>query len=206
MSARDLEPVEIVAMGQAHAEEVAAWSYPGVYAFYDFAADAGDLAELLDPHARLGRYFSSIVPLHGLVGFVEITAASADSVEIGLGLRPEWVGRGLGHTFVSQVCDWVAQRTAARTLLLRVAAFNQRAITAYERVGFTAAGVDQSRPMAASSRSSRCNGPKLGDVSSPAGCQPRRPQCRHLGTLDLTAPLRAKSGSNLAVTRLGVYR
>jgi hypothetical protein len=30
----EFERVEILAMGQAHAEEISSWSYPGVYSFY----------------------------------------------------------------------------------------------------------------------------------------------------------------------------
>src|SRR4249919_989122 len=97
-------------MGHDAAEEVAAWSYPGVYAFYDFAADADDLAELLDADSRVGRYFSASLPAHGLVGFVEIKPAGEDSVEIGLGLRPDWTERGFGLAFVTKVCAWTAKR------------------------------------------------------------------------------------------------
>ena len=129
-------------MGQDAAEEVAAWSYPGVYAFYDFAAAPDDRAELLDAGCRVGRYFSASLPEHGLVGFVEIKPAGEDSVEIGLGLRPDCTGRGLGRAFVTRVCAWTAKRRGVATIVLRVAAFNARAIAVYERVGFEPAGFE----------------------------------------------------------------
>ena len=36
-------------MTQADAEEIACWHYPEPFAFYDWSADADDLAELLEP-------------------------------------------------------------------------------------------------------------------------------------------------------------
>ena len=107
-------------MDQDAAEEVAAWSYPGVYAFYDFAADAKDLAELLDADSRVGRYFSASLPAHGLGGFLEIKPAGEASVEIGLGLRPDCTGHGLGRAFVMHLCTWAATRCGVATISLRV--------------------------------------------------------------------------------------
>ena len=43
-------------MTESDARAVAAWSYPGVYSFYDAAQDADDLAELLDPSEWGRRY------------------------------------------------------------------------------------------------------------------------------------------------------
>jgi ribosomal-protein-alanine N-acetyltransferase len=64
-----------------------------------------------------------------LAGFVELAPAGEDAVEVGLGLRPDCTGRGLGLGFVTAVCDWAARRSRAERLVLRVAAFNARAIT-----------------------------------------------------------------------------
>ena len=129
-------------MDQYAAGEVAAWSYPGVYALYDFAADANDLAELLDADSRAGRYFIARLAGHGLVGFVELKPAGEDSVEIGLGLRPECTGRGFGGAFVTHVCAWTAKRCGVTTIIVRVATFNARAIAVYQRVGFEPAGFE----------------------------------------------------------------
>ena len=68
ISDEDFARLEIGPMDQHAAEDVAAWSYPGVYAFYDFAADADDLAELLDADSRMGRYFGEASPRTGWWG------------------------------------------------------------------------------------------------------------------------------------------
>ncbi len=132
----ELARLELTPMGQAAAERIAAWSYPGEYAFYDFAADPDDLAELLDPEQRRGRYFAATLPRRGLIGFVELKEPDGGSLELGLGLSPECAGRGLGVAFVTRLCRWVAERTPAEVLVLQVADFNRRAITVYERAGF----------------------------------------------------------------------
>jgi hypothetical protein len=49
----------IRSMTAADARAVAAWRYPGDYSFYDADADAGDLAELLNPAGWGHRYFAA---------------------------------------------------------------------------------------------------------------------------------------------------
>jgi len=143
----DLAGAEIAPMEQAEAEEVAGWAYPGIYAFYDFSADPADLAELLDPGRRAELYFAVRLAERGLIGFVQTWPVDEDgSVEIGLGLRPECTGRGLGLAFVRLLCDWLSERVRLRpmAITLRAATFNARAITVYERAGFRAIGIEQS--------------------------------------------------------------
>jgi [ribosomal protein S18]-alanine N-acetyltransferase len=146
ITAADLDRAEIAPMTQPEAEEVVGWAYPGIYAFYDYAADPDDLAEILDSDRRAGLYFGVRVADHGLIGFVQTWPVGEDgSVEIGLGLRPECAGRGLGLPFVRLLCEWLSDRVRLRpmTIALRVATFNARAITVYERAGFHAFETEQ---------------------------------------------------------------
>jgi [ribosomal protein S18]-alanine N-acetyltransferase len=142
----DLARADIAPMTQAEAEEVGGWTYPGIYAFYDYGADPDDLAEILDADRRAGLYFGVRVAEFGLIGFVQTWPVTEDgSVEIGLGLAPECAGRGLGVPFVCLLCDWLIGRVQLRpmTITLRVATFNARAITVYERAGFQAVEIEQ---------------------------------------------------------------
>jgi len=63
---------------------------------------------------------------------------ASDTVEIGLGLHPERTGRGLGGSFLAAGLGYARSRYAPTRFVLAVAAFNRRAITVYERAGFTA--------------------------------------------------------------------
>ena len=122
-------------MSQAEAEEIAAWRYPGEYSFYDVDADADDLAELLDPAMRHDRYFAAAAG-GGLIGFFEYKPPHAPELEVGLGLRPDLTGRGLGEAFLLAGLDFARRRYAPSTFRLSVATFNRRAITVYVRAGF----------------------------------------------------------------------
>src|SRR2546427_585031 len=46
-------------MSQSDATQVAGWRYEPPYSFYDWTADADDLALLLDEKTRTGRFFSA---------------------------------------------------------------------------------------------------------------------------------------------------
>jgi ribosomal-protein-alanine N-acetyltransferase len=122
-------------MTAADAAAIAAWRYPGQYAFYDADADPDDLAELLDPAEWGVRYFAVDGADRTLAGFVVLTPRGGRT-EIGLGLRPDLTGRGHGAARVRAGLRFATERLGTRRFELNVAAFNARAITVYERAGF----------------------------------------------------------------------
>jgi [ribosomal protein S18]-alanine N-acetyltransferase len=123
-------------MTQGEAEAVAGWSYDPPYGFYDARADESDLAELLDPAQREDRYFSASREGGELIGSF-VFKRDGDVVVVGLGLRPDLTGLGLGPPFVELGLDFARERFAPRHFRLTVAEFNERAIAVYCRVGFT---------------------------------------------------------------------
>jgi [ribosomal protein S18]-alanine N-acetyltransferase len=122
-------------MSQRQAHAIAAWRYDPPYDFYDAVADPEDLAELLDPVQREGRYFAVLSDPDGLVGLF-VFKREGDAVEVGLGLRPDLTNRGLGRSFLLAGLAFARERYAPARFRLAVAAFNQRAIRVYERAGF----------------------------------------------------------------------
>jgi ribosomal-protein-alanine N-acetyltransferase len=122
-------------MAEADAATVASWHYDAEYAFYDFDQDAEDLAELLDPEGWGDTYFAVDDDYGELVGFFQFVR-SEGIVDIGLGLRPDLVGKGLGASFLDTGMRFATERFGAERFTLDVAAFNRRAITVYERAGF----------------------------------------------------------------------
>lgn len=121
-------------MDGADAREIAGWRYQAPYDFYDADADPADLAELLDPGRREGTYFS-VLDGEELVGFFQFERGG-DTVDVGLGLRPDLTGRGSGLGFVLAGLDFARERFASRRFTLSVATFNARAIEVYGRAGF----------------------------------------------------------------------
>lgn len=134
---------------------IADWRYPPPYDFYDASADEEDLRELLD---RASPYYAALDERDELVGFfcfkqtaqvpAGLTAgayADADALDVGLGMRPDLTGRGLGLAFVAAGLAFARQTFAPASFRLTVATFNRRAIAVYARAGFQAQGTFISR-------------------------------------------------------------
>ena len=125
-------------MTQADAEAVALWHYPEPFSFYDWSADPDDLAELLSPVLRGDSYFAVDDESGVLLGFFGFKPSKPGTVEIGLGLHPDQTGCGLGGSFLQAGLDYASAAFAPEQFTLSVATFNKRAITVYERAGFSA--------------------------------------------------------------------
>lgn len=129
---------DIQQLSQNHAEVIAEeWKYPGVYAFYDMTSDPEDYEELLTPSLRKNNYFQVMKDNH-LFGFfvIEKASDSDDIVDMGLGIKPELTGNGLGQSFLLEILDYIRKNYSAKTVRLGVVSFNDRAKKVYEKVGF----------------------------------------------------------------------
>ena len=120
---------------QAEALAIAQWRYEPPYSFYDATADPDDLALLLGEETRKGTHFSAFGANDELVGFFSFHR-EGDEVVVGLGLRPDLTGRGLGLAFVEAGLAFARERFGPGRFRLSVATFNERAIRVYERAGF----------------------------------------------------------------------
>jgi [ribosomal protein S18]-alanine N-acetyltransferase len=123
-------------MTQDEAEAIAQWAYDPPYDFYNTAADARDLGELLDPKRRGDRYFAVRDGAGELIGFFEFSRG-AGIVRVGLGLRPDLTGRGLGLSFLEEGLEFARRTFRPGRFTLSVAEFNKRAIKVYRRCGFS---------------------------------------------------------------------
>lgn len=136
------------ALTEEEAKEIVQWVYPEPYSFYNFEDSEEVMQEFLD-----GTYFSARDEAHQLIGFfcfgknAQIPVGRAAGIyegegvwDIGLGMKPELTGRGLGRAFLQKGIDFAMQRFAPRQLRLSVAAFNKRAIKLYASAGFREVG------------------------------------------------------------------
>lgn len=129
-------------MTQKEAREIAAWKYDPPYDFYDVAKDPEDLEERLDPDKR--RDYYSATSGGELVGYfcfgrearVPGGDYSGEAVDMGLGMRPDLTGKGLGQEFLESGLEFAEERFSPVRFRLSVAEFNERAIKVYERAGF----------------------------------------------------------------------
>jgi [ribosomal protein S18]-alanine N-acetyltransferase len=122
-------------MSDSSAHAIANWQYPEPYDFYNSTADEDDLAELLDADRRGNQYYEVLDDGGTLIGSFQFKLEK-EPLEIGLGLRPDLTGQGLGLAFVRAGMDFAREQFGATNLCLAVATFNQRAIAVYERAGF----------------------------------------------------------------------
>ena len=145
---------KFVPMTREYAQAIVeGWKYGGEYSIYDYSNEAD---HMLDPSAWEAGIFAVLDEAGELVGEVSIEfldksdqyteygefgdSALINSREmwIGFGMRPELVGRKLGPGFVRACVSHVVRYYGYRGEYVRlgVAAFNRRAIKAYERAGF----------------------------------------------------------------------
>jgi RimJ/RimL family protein N-acetyltransferase len=123
---------------EAHEREVESWHYEPPYDFYDLASDPSDTAEMRDP-VRRERY-RAVVGGDGRLEAFWCFKQDADTVEVGLGLRPDLTGRGLGESILQSQLSYACEQWQPDRFRLFVAAWNERAIRLYERLGFTEVG------------------------------------------------------------------
>ncbi|WP_394845370.1 GNAT family N-acetyltransferase [Pendulispora brunnea] len=129
-------------LSQDDAQQIARWRYAGPWSIYD--AQAGD--GLLDGD---DGYFALVDATDGtLAGFACIgvearvpgLAEEAGLVDIGVGMRPDLVGHGLGQTFLEAAIEHARSRLGAVRWRAVVQSWNERSLRLTARLGFRAVG------------------------------------------------------------------
>jgi len=127
--------MDIRPMTRQDARAIQAWTYESPYDFYNQEASAEGLDELMTYQAV---HDDTLIGFYCLGRFAQVpndTYVYEDTyTDIGLGLHPDRTGRGHGRTFVRLVMREATRE--GKPLRLTVAAFNERAIHLYERLGF----------------------------------------------------------------------
>ncbi|MGH4119509.1 GNAT family N-acetyltransferase [Clostridium sp.] len=129
---------KFVPMNKNYANEIAYnWKYNGIYSFYDMTADEDDLMEFLNETSWTDHYFAALDDKNELVGFYSFFF-EYEIMSIGLGLKPALTGRRIGPEFVNAGINFGVEKFKYKKncIMLSVASFNNRAIRAYERLGF----------------------------------------------------------------------
>lgn len=137
-------------MEEVDARAIMTWRYEGQYAIYNWE-DEDDPAVMLD--RRSPHY--AVRDEHGeLVGFFAYGSSAyvwnsgephlfseQNTITIGLGMRPDLTGRGLGLAFTLAGLDFAREHFQPDYFRLYVLAFNKRAIRVYEHAGFERVGI-----------------------------------------------------------------
>jgi ribosomal-protein-alanine N-acetyltransferase len=118
------------------AEAVGTWRYPPPYGVYDLREDP-EQEDDMRTAANWGVSWFAVDDGDGeLIGYVELHDLDGE-VELGLGMRPDRTGLGLGAAFVEAAMAFARDRWATRSFGLDVFPWNERAIRSYERAGFS---------------------------------------------------------------------
>jgi ribosomal-protein-alanine N-acetyltransferase len=126
--------MKVVPLSEEHARAIADWRYEFPYEWYDTAADPRRVELFANPARREG--LRAVVDDDGeLIGFFNFVR-EGDEVRIGLGIRPDLTGRGLGAEFIDAGLRYATEEWAPSSFRLWVARWNERALRAYRRAGF----------------------------------------------------------------------
>lgn len=131
-----------VPMTAAHAKDICTWHYKAPYNIYGWLSWEQMEAlgiEFGDPRIRREQYVSIMNQNDELCGFAQLFPLDGEvrTVRLGLGMRPDLCGQGTGHLFVSAIIEEARKRYPRREIDLEVLTWNQRAIRAYRKAGFT---------------------------------------------------------------------
>lgn len=148
-------PFTFSPMTEEHARTISTWRYGGPYAVYDLSRDS--IQSLLHPRYD---YYAVTDESGQVVGYCCFGAdaqvpggryGDQKALDVGLGLRPDLTGKGLGSQFLTTILDFAQERYHPAQFRLTVATFNRRAIRVYEQAGcqrshlFSIAGTDGQR-------------------------------------------------------------
>jgi RimJ/RimL family protein N-acetyltransferase len=120
-----IEPADDAMFGERDA-----WRYEPPYDFYD-----SDGLPVKNPEF----FFAARDDDRTLIGFYFLEPRDG-ALFYGFGMRPDLTGRGLGEQFVLAGLEFARVLYGAHRVVLDVAAFNERAIRLYRRLGFDETG------------------------------------------------------------------
>ena len=127
--------MKIEPLTEDQAAEIATWRYEFPYEWYDTASDPRRV-ELFSNAVEREGLRAAVGDDRELVGFFNFVR-EGDEVRIGLGMRPDLTGQGLAQPFIQAGLDYATLEWRPRKFRLWVASWNERALRAYRRAGFT---------------------------------------------------------------------
>lgn len=146
-----LEPLTV-----SHGEEMfALLSAPEIYRYLDYAPPSS-VRHLQALYATLEsrrspdgtqHWLNWVIrePVHGLVGYVQATVGQSGSAWIAYVLGAQYGGRGYATLATRRMMGHLVEDYAARRFLATVERDNAKSITVLERLGFSRAGLRESR-------------------------------------------------------------
>ncbi len=137
-------PLTVTPITRKFVREILTWRYAPPYDVYDLNVAPEnvetEIAYFMAPETRFQQIERDGEPIAafslGDDGQVPGGDYSAPALDIGMGLRPDLTGQGLGRTLVETVTAYAIQSDNPPALRVTVAAFNARALRVWSGAGF----------------------------------------------------------------------
>jgi len=131
-------------MTESLAREIATWAYSGDWSVYNsspksdlFTTETGYLAVVGPENNLVGFACSGVEARVPGIGEVE------DTLDVGLGMNPIFVGKGYGTDFGTAVVDYFQEKSNASSLRVVVQSWNERSLNLARNLGFTEIGIHE---------------------------------------------------------------
>jgi [ribosomal protein S18]-alanine N-acetyltransferase len=134
--------LKIIPMNQDAALEFISWRYEGDYAMYNIELEdiESEIAAFLNPeNAFFGIYENEELVGHAVFGQEARVPGgdySAEALDIGAGMRPDWTGQGKGAELISAIIAFAQSQYQPKAFRATIAAWNKRAQKATTKNGF----------------------------------------------------------------------
>ncbi|XEC97779.1 GNAT family N-acetyltransferase [Paenibacillus tarimensis] len=125
-------------MSSLHSQMICGWRYPPPYHIFNWPSwesMQNNQTDFGDPHIREQQYASVVRREGELIGFAQFFPLLGVT-RLGLGLRPDLCGQGIGVPFVKHIAEEACRRCPGDEIDLEVLIWNIRAIRTYEKAGF----------------------------------------------------------------------
>lgn len=133
----------LFAMDETAARQITTWQYKPPYDVYSIPADEAE-ATIRFFNDPANGYWKILNSEEELVGFSCFGADgrvpggdySLEALDIGMGVKPDLTGQGLGDLFTETVISFAIQTYQPDALRVTIATFNRRAQRVWEKAGF----------------------------------------------------------------------
>jgi ribosomal-protein-alanine N-acetyltransferase len=128
----------LVPMQESHCREICSWSYPTPYDLYNWRPwelMVSSHEEFADADIREAQYRAVVDEEGALCGFAQFFPITGVT-RLGLGMRPDLCGAGLGVRFVRAIAEEALRMRPGNEVDLEVLTWNIRAIRTYSKAGF----------------------------------------------------------------------
>jgi ribosomal-protein-alanine N-acetyltransferase len=134
-------------LDEASAREIVEWKYDPPYDFYHYdpKQEKASIRYMINPENRLYAIRGGEEELVGFCSFgndAQVPGGdySTGALDVGLGLRPDWTGKGKGAEVIRETLAFANRKFRPVQFRVSIAAFNRRARKAWAKAGFVEAG------------------------------------------------------------------